>query len=367
MLISKRFLCGGAAAMFCVASGSAAHALTFNLTDGSGLVGLQTSNPTLYAQVQNGFQQAADVWANRLTDNVTVNIIIDYQALGAGILGDTSSNKQTNSYSGVRSALAADATSAADASAVASLPAGGSISFRTDDRTGAAYLDNNGSVNNSSLVLTTANAKALGLYFGSPTDSDASITFSSGFSWDFDPSNGITGGQFDFVGVAAHEIAHVLGFESGVDTVDYFSGPNGPGKNSDLNGGQPGIGSLDNYTVLTPLDLYRFSSASLAYGAGVRDDADGGSSYFSIDGGVTNLAYFSTGQFNGATYQASHWKQNTGGILDPAVAPGSLKTVKPIDLEAMDVIGWNLSTAIPEPATAAFALLALPALVRRRR
>lgn len=52
---------------------------------------------------------------------------------------------------------------------------------------------------------------------------DGSITFNSKRTFDFDPSNGITAGQFDFVGTATHEIGHVLGFISGVDILDLNS------------------------------------------------------------------------------------------------------------------------------------------------
>src|SRR3954463_15470565 len=57
----------------------------------------------------------------------------------------------------------------------------------------------------------------LDLAFGA---TDADISFSTGFPFDFDKSNGITPGQFDFEGIATHEIGHALGFISAVDDVD---------------------------------------------------------------------------------------------------------------------------------------------------
>ncbi|MBK7264236.1 MAG: hypothetical protein IPI03_21390 [Rubrivivax sp.] len=48
---------------------------------------------------------------------------------------------------------------------------------------------------------------------------DAFVQFNSNYAFDHDRSNGIGSGQFDFVGIAAHEIGHALGFVSGVDVL----------------------------------------------------------------------------------------------------------------------------------------------------
>jgi len=48
------------------------------------------------------------------------------------------------------------------------------------------------------------------------------MTFNSEFNFDYDSSDGITAGYYDFETVALHEIGHVLGFVSVVDAIDYF-------------------------------------------------------------------------------------------------------------------------------------------------
>jgi hypothetical protein len=45
----------------------------------------------------------------------------------------------------------------------------------------------------------------------------------------------------------------------------------------------------------------------------------------------------------GDGYQASHWKDDLGlGIMDPTAAPGERLSISALDIEAMDVVGWNL-------------------------
>lgn len=289
----------------------------------------------------DGFQAAANLWSSILKDDIVVNINIGYTALGAGILGQTGSSSLFTSYTSVHNALQADATSLTDKSIAANLQATPDLDLlinRTSDNpngSGSAtpYLDNDGGANNTTINVNAANAKALGLLPAGNAAVDASITFSSSFTWDFDRTDGITSNAFDFIGVAAHEIGHALGFVSGVDILDGNSPPfNGPfGDNQ--------------FTFVTPLDLFRFSSQSVAQGPGVIDwTADARSKYFSVDGGQTALTTYSTGTFFGDGRQASHWKDNLNiGIMDPTAAPGEYTDVTNLDVMAFDAVGWNVA------------------------
>lgn len=293
--------------------------------------------------------------------------------MGYGILGSASSQTLGYYYSDVRTALQLDQTSADDFLAASNLPAGPYLSFLTNDAsTGVLVVDDNDTGNNYALDVPRANAKALGFTFTygegmiSPNDAalDASISFSSDFAWDFDRSNGISPGTFDFVGVAIHELGHAMGFVSGVDTVDLYSAPYGYPFD------------FDPYRVFSVLDLYRRGARN---GGGLDFAADGTGSdnpYFSLDGGATALGTFSTGQFNGDGRQASHWKDDLGlGILDPTFGYGELGIVSALDVRAFDVIGYDLVVVqgvVPEidPAGIGSALaLALGALgmIERRR
>lgn len=326
--------------------GTAAQALTFKFS------GADTINSLYRDKVVAGFTSAGNLWSSIFTDNVTVRINIGFQPLIFNTIGETESNNISFRYQDVRKALIADQTSTNDAIAVAHLPSGQSVNFMTTDASGNLVFDADGTTNNLFLDVTRANAKALGL-LGDDGLPDASITFSSGLNFDFEPSDGITKGSFDFVGLAVHEIGHALGFDSGVDDVDYNSSLNEPGSPK----------SLNNSPVFSVLDLYRYSQLSVLAGKillreSIRDFSVGepfgflSSPYFSIDGGEMNLGLFSTGDLNGDGNQASHWKDDklTGkylGIMDPTytspvLSPSQPRQISNLDKIAFDVIGWNL-------------------------
>ncbi len=381
-----------------------------------------TFNPaaTTSQAAKDGFAAAGALWSSKFDNNVNISIDIDFAALGSGILAQAGSTRQNFTYNQVYTAMSNGRISADDYAAVASLPNGSAANStfnmylnRTSNNpngSGSAtpYLDNNGNANNSTINMSTANAKALGLIAGgtpapimtnilmaptngivvgpnittvagSPTTinqiqpqnsarttaltagADATITFSNAFTYDFNPNDGITSGAFDFVGLATHEIGHVLGFTSGVDILDGNSPPNG------------GPFPDSAFTYVNTLDLFRYSAANVG---AIDWTADARDKYFSLDGGATSIASFATGITFGDGRQASHWKDNQGlGVMDPTAAPGEKLAISENDLRAFDVIGWNRpsinATAVPEPAdfvgTFIFAAFTADLVLKRRK
>ncbi len=333
---------GVAVAFLLLGAFDASGALVFNITN----------QGAASAQMMTGMAQAAALWSARLNDSITINVRINAVALPAGQIGSTGAFFDPFSYSAVRQALINDMKGADDTSSTSKLQAGGGFSMlinRTaNSPTGVVsstpYFDTGqggpgqaGPENNSTIRMTTANAKAIGLLPNDPTLLDATINFTTLQAYDFDRSNGISANQVDFVGIAAHEIGHMLGFISGADTLDG-------------NGNAPGLND-DQMKFVTPIDLFRFSPRSLGSGGGIGVNdwtADNTSKYFSVDGGATAIATFSNGINFGDGVGASHWKDNLGlGIMDPSAANGELLSITNNDLRAMDAIGYDV---VPEPS-----------------
>lgn len=312
-MLSKRM---AVVALVLVGFAAPARALTFEFSEKDG--------DTLTTSQQEAFQIAAQAWANLLRNDVTLSVQIGFKSLGSTILGQTSSSFLTAPAATVAAALRQSASTPADTEAVTSVP---------------SNLP-------ESLVVSSAEAKALGLAAAVNVPSDGTIEFNSDYTFsDSRYGNGaIAAGTYDLVGIAEHEFGHLLGFDSSVD-----------------GGGDP-----------TLLDMYRYSAP------GQHSLLSGQDAYFSLDNGATSLASFSTG----LTDQASHWLDGTYSdgslaLMNPNISVGAVQNITSLDWTAMDVIGWDASqpdvSPVPLPASAPMfgaALLALGAVgygMKRRK
>ena len=368
-----------AIAMAAALTAAASQAATINLVDLGGVTG---------SQAEQGFRIAANYWGSMFTNDVTINLGVGFSALGSGIIGSTGSTRQDFAVSAWEAGiLNTRSNSMVDQMAVLpALSAQGGISGLTVgvDGTGNNNTTITASLNGSQiasqvLYLNTAVVKAVGGTVTNPTARDGNVTFSSNFAFDFNPTNGITAGQMDFIGVAIHEIGHALGFVSGVDFFDVYGKPNGP------SAGTLGY-DLNDTSIFSALDMFRYSAP------GTLDLRTGGTKYFSINGGASALFgnSFSTGRYNGDGQQASHWKDTAGcqvgnGIMDPTFCFAQMGTITGLDLAAFDAMGWNLSVnaltvanmttaqiyaaAVPEPSAWALMLaggVGIAGIARRR-
>jgi hypothetical protein len=324
-----------------------------------------------------GFTAAAQLFSNFFKDDITIRLDVQFSQLPPNVLGSTGSTTNQGPYTLIKQLLAADAKTKYDATAVANLTNNAALTFVTneppisgpiDSRT--RFLDADNSFDNLNVQINTAQVKALGLNpvynaATNPLGRDGSVSFSTEFNWDFDRSDGITAGAIDFVGVAAHEIGHALGFRSGVDLADINAAP---GDTTPARG----LGAIAWGTVH---DLFRYGSFD---GQTVLDWSVNSPACHSIDAGATCTGALSTGRLNGDLRQASHWKDDSLtnvliGLMDPtASGPGGTRPFQAItqaDLIAFDVMGYDL-VSVPEPATWAMMIGGfgfVGAAARRRR
>lgn len=322
-----------------------ASALTFNFVNSG-------SSP-VPANFMTAAVAAGNLWSGYFNDPIQLNITLSY---GASDAGASVAGSGGVAYSTVRQALINDVVSPADLSATSFLQASAPVQFLINrTTTGPLRMDtgtsgNANDDNNNFIVVHRALAKALGLVAGNDIGSDGTVLLSSspGVTYDIDRSDGIEISSYDLIGVIAHEIGHIMGFQTIAEQVSTAGGF------TQESGNTPRLA-----------DLFRFSSestnpagpfAASGAGPGVFDiSADTRSKYFSIDGGTTAVAEFARGTSSTASgfgngQQANHWLNSLTpiGIMDPTIGLGELLSFTPADQQFFDVIGYN---PVPEAGT----------------
>ena len=286
-------------------------------------------------EVMSTFWEAGDAWSTEridseildvITDDVTINIYVDYGTLPDAALAGSRPGMTRVEYTDFVNQFNSDGTSVDDLSAANYLESGSSFeylreTYNSDTNTWGESSEVDSA---NSIWLTRANAKALNLIDGNDSDFDASIRVSNSVPWHFDPDTGVPGDKYDLFTVASHEIGHVLGFISGTDVFDLQS--------------QEGEITGDNLDYVSPMDLLRYSESSSELGV---IDWTRGQTYFSLDGGDNNLGDFSTGNSNDG-FQGSHWKDgDSRGVATPLLKPGERVEISELDLRLLDGIGWD--------------------------
>ena len=297
-----RFLLLGA--VFSLGPVATTSAMTINTTYAASVNNLANA-----AAVKAAFQGAANVFQGMFTNAVTVNIQVGWgEVLGSPVttLGTAAiAGYGTYSYSQMQSILRASATSESDKTAYASLPASSPIGAGT-------------------YTLTPAPAKAL-VVAGASSAIDGYIGFGAGYGFDFNRGDGIATGQYDFIGVALHEISHVLGRVSGLYGTAATNG--------------------------LAIDLFRYNAA------GKTSFNYNESAYFSIDAGVTNLATFNAS----GTADRDSWISTPGDAFSAYATPGVINDLSVADKIVMDVLGWNTMPATTTTVAVATTTSAKPA------
>jgi hypothetical protein len=244
---------------------------------------------------------AGTQFTTEYNDPINVNIMVTATP-GTKELG--SSNTffvPVDSYAALQAAVAADSSSADDATSVG---AGGSL------RAGADPISTN-----HIYTVTSAQAKALSL---APDDmqNDGTFSFGGGNSYTYDPNNRVVPGSFDFIGVAMHEYSEIMGRNSLMG--------------NDLIMGTP---------TYAEYDLFSYTAA------GVRGLNKGPGRFFSFDAGTTFVKAFNDETANKGDDQ--DWAGSVPDSFNAFGPPGELTPLTAVDFQAMDIVGYNLGTGGP--------------------
>jgi hypothetical protein len=201
-----------------------------------------TSSP-LAAQIESAFNYAIGQFEAEYSDPVTVDVNVAYTGSG---LGQSNQSVFCYPYATLKDALKANETTPDQITSAQDVPA-------TDPSGGSSWCD------------SIAELMAIGILpancFSTPTCSPYVPTITFGVQpYTFDPSHRSVAGEYDFIGVAEHEMSEVLGRI-------------------------PGLGS--GFYLLN--DLFRYTAP------GVRNlTAYTPGAYLSINSGTTNLVPFNT-------------------------------------------------------------------------
>jgi hypothetical protein len=318
-----------------------AHALLITPTFDSTITGASNA-----ADIENAINTAIGTMDGLYSNSITV--AVDFKLGPGSFLGRTDTTPFDETYSAYTNALKADF-----AANPSNTILGAAIANLSKGNNANGGLD---------MAITQAQTRMLGL--GSASGFDATVTLSTTLPLDYirpiPPYNGSNLG-YDAIGVIEHELDEVLG---------------GGGLGSTLNAvasscrTNPSGFLCDKYGSL---DLYRYSAPNKP--SFTTSGLTG--SYFSVDGGSTNIVSFN--QSSAADF--GDWGPNTGcgvpGFLggpdaliqDAMTCPNQQRedyTTASPEFTMLESIGWD---PVPEPGTIAMlgaSLLGLAAMRRRR-
>lgn len=229
---------------------------------------------------------AAKVFTDAFTDDIHINITVD-AVTTPRTFGESFPNFLAISYADLFDRVSAYASTQNDAIAIGP---GGSMTA-TDPTNGLGTW-----------ALARPQAKALGFIPDDMSD-DGGTTFGAQNAFTF--SGQIATGTSDFQGVAAHEIAEVMG-------------------RFGLSGGNNMFSLIDNFAYT---------------GAGTKALRGGAANFFSIDNGTTLLKQFNDNSVN--HLDTRDWAGGTNDAFNQFSNGGVVNPVSAVDLQLMDVIGYG--------------------------
>ncbi|MFK8186026.1 MAG: NF038122 family metalloprotease [Phormidesmis sp.] len=360
-----------------------------------------TFQPGVSSEQMIGFEMAGRIWSQYLKDDAVFNIhIAKSDELPPTVVGGALPVYIATDIETMQNAMEQDATSADDVTALSNL----NSQIDAERVTQYSAILNDTLYQSSDLSITRANAKALGLEtLIEPSSIDGYVLFNSldnsSFAWDYDFSRKLASSsrQIDFLSMALHELGHIMGFTSGVDVIGDITNQANLGQTSlldlfrysnrstelnarEITSGQAAYFSIDGgRTQIAPMaeglievsgGIEGYQASHWAYQSPVSSDLTPEIPEFELNTAFLDLINISAPvtprdaqlaetlqitEFLGTNEvdigpqtnttilenvrQATY---NSLGIMDPAIVPGSRSNISSLDLQALDVVGYNL-------------------------
>ena len=287
----------------------------------------------LPASMANALAYAATYLDKVITNPVAITLQVSAGSLGTGVLGEGSDHGYYMSLAKVDKYIA-NADPSIASMLPTSLPTGvyGQIQVAVSEAKAwgvpASYFASQGRNYTVAGSLIFNNASAGALYYGTGVNQGRAGTPGAN--------------QFDFFGLALHELTHAMGRISANDGTQTASGSGVVGY------------------VFSPLNLFRFASPGTLQVDGVKATNNTLLPYFSVNDGRTNLSYFASP--SRTDWGQSAAAQDAGGTYHyvgkaPAPIPGYLAQdsfnggsapatpgyLTPTDLTLMNALGFNVN------------------------